>query len=868
MTLVFTDIAGSTKLLEERPDAYPALLAAHRRLVREVVGRRSGAEVDTQGDAFFLAFRRPSDAVAAAQELVSALAAAGPIRLRVGIHTGEPALTEEGYVGMDVHRAARIAAAGHAGQVLLSEATRRLVTVEPLRDLGVHRLKDVGELRLYQLGDGEFPPIRSLRRGNVGDGARTPIGRDRELRELTSILVDDRARLVTLTGPGGIGKTTLALALAGALDRYVDGRWFVDLSSVQDPALVESHVAVTIGAPGDVETFLAATQVLLVLDNLEQVPDVAPTIGRWLRACPELTVIATSRVALQLQDERRYPVVPLDDKPAIELFRRRAQAVDPAFDASDALLGRICRRLDSLPLAIELAAARVSLLTPERLLERLGERLPLLTGGARDLPARQQTLERTIAWSHDLLDDAERAAFARLGVFVGGWTLDAAEAVAGTSLDTLQSLIDRSLVRRDGERFGMLETIREFAAARLAERDDAADVRRRHLRWFADLAVAAGPELTAGDQEGWLAVLDAEAEDLRAALDRAAADRDAQSRRHALRLAGGLTFFWYMRGRSPEGAARLRQTLAMTPEDDTPERLAALWGAGFHATIEGDPDAELLATAALGLARRVEDPSMIARSLDVLGLLAFFQNDLAGARRMYEEAIGSARTAGDDWCTADALGTIGSIYPLVGEYEAGREAGREAFAHARRRNDLQGMRMALFALALTARRMGDHDAARVEGDEGLAISRRLGDPFFASYFLWVLASVAHASGDADRAATEAAEALRIAREVGATLLIVCGLEAVAAVARAAGDTAAASDALHEAVALTRQAPVPGSYVAEVLRALGELEAESGDRTAGRARLDASLQLAREVGDPWAERRARVTIERLAGAEPH
>ncbi|MGH3139576.1 MAG: ATP-binding protein [Gaiellales bacterium] len=860
VTMVFTDIVGSTALVFDLGDRYEWLLAEHRRAVREIVARHDGMEVDTQGDAFFLVFRRASDAVAAARDVVGASGEDEPVRVRIGVHTGAPARVEEGYVGIDVHVAARIAAAGSGGQILLSRQTRGLVPDEPVRDLGAHRLKDVGEVQLYQCGHADFPPVRSLGRSNLQPPREPLVGRVAELDDLQS-LVEGGARLVTLTGAGGIGKTTLARRLAAGLaDRFVDGVWFADLSAVAAADLVEPEVATLVGAHAGVADHVQAGDVLLVLDNFEQVLDAAPIVGGWLERCPGLVLVVTSRESLRLSGEHEYPLTPLDDTTAVELFVARARAVVPRFEENADELLQLCRRLEGIPLALELAAARVKLLTPGQLITRLDQRFSVLTGGARDLPARQRTLEATIAWSYDLLDAGEQELFAHLAVFAGGWTLEAAEEVAGADLDRLQSLVAKSLVRFDDGRFRMLETIREYAIARLAEMLTAPALHRSHAAHYGALAALAAPKLTGRDQDAWVRSLAAEDDNLRAALDWCAAD--AGSRDAGLRLAADLSVFWYLRSRHAEGAARLEPMLAATEAVDSATRASALWGAGLFLGVLADARAATYLDDALAMARRIGDPSLAARSLDMLGLLAFFRNDPVETRSLLEASIAEARAADDLWCLADALGTIGSIYPLMGEPELARRAAGEGLVLARGRGDLQGTRMSLFGLALTAWRAGELDAARATGYEGLEISRRLGDTFFTSYHLWILAAVELADGATDLARDAADEALILAREVGAPLLIVCALEGRAAVARADGDDARARELLSEAEEAGAAGAVPGSYLAEVLRALGVLDGERGDLAAAERRLLQSVELARSVLDPWAERRAASDLERL------
>ncbi len=485
VTFLFTDVEGSTRLLQQHGTGYADLLAEHRRVLREAFSSHDGVEVDTQGDAFFVAFPRAADAVAAAGEAREALHA-GLVRVRMGLHTGEPLKTDEGYVGMDVHRAARIAAAAHGGQIVLSETTRRLLESDAsIRDLGEHRLKDlVHAERLYQLGDGDFPPLRTLDATNLPVASSPLVGREREIEELVAML-SNGTRLLTLTGPGGTGKTRLALQVAAELvGTQRDGVFWVPLVGLSDPELLDSEVAQTIGAPDDLTGFLRGRQLLLLLDNFEHLLDAAPAVSTVLGAGTGVRLLVTSRAPLRVAGEQEYRLEPLPASDAVTLFVERARAVgreltpDPTVDA-------ICRRLDGLPLAVELAAARTKLLAPERLLERLDSALPILTGGARDAPERQRTLRATIEWSYDLLDPASRELFARLSVFSGTFPLEAAEEVCGADLDGLATLVDSSLVKPVGDdRFLMLDTIAEYARERL-EDIGAEEFRSRHAGYFA-----------------------------------------------------------------------------------------------------------------------------------------------------------------------------------------------------------------------------------------------------------------------------------------------------------------------------------------------------------------------------------------------
>ena len=470
VTFLFTDVEGSTRLLQEQGQRYADLLDEHRRILRGAFARHGGVEVDTQGDAFFVAFPSAADAVAAADEAGHALDG-GPIRVRMGIHTGEPLVTDEGYVGIDVHRAARIAAAAHGGQIVLSETTRGLLERETaVRDLGEHRLKDlIGAERLYQLGEGDFPPLRTLDATNLPIAASPLVGRERELGELV-VHLSNGARLLTVTGPGGTGKTRLALQVAAELVGTLrDGVFWVPLAGLSDPELVPSEVAQAIGAPDDLAGFLRGRELLILLDNFEHLLDAAPAVSAALASSGGVRVLVTSRSPLHVSGEREYRLDPLPASDAAALFVERARAVGREL-MPDSTVEAICRRLDGLPLAVELAAARTKLLAPEQLLERLDPTLPLLTGGARDAPERQRTLRATIEWSYDLLDAASKELFARLSVFAGSFPLGAAEEVCGADLDDLAALVDSSLLKPIGDdRFLMLETIREYALEKLEE---------------------------------------------------------------------------------------------------------------------------------------------------------------------------------------------------------------------------------------------------------------------------------------------------------------------------------------------------------------------------------------------------------------
>jgi Adenylate and Guanylate cyclase catalytic domain len=440
VTFLFTDVEGSTKLLHELgAEAYAEKLAEHRRIVREACSVRGGVEVDTQGDAFFVAFPTAREALETARSITEELAS-GPITLRIGLHTGRPLLTDEGYVGEDVHFAARVAASAHGGQVVLSQATRALIDEGySLVELGEHRLKDIPEpVAIFQLGEAQFPPLKTISNTNLPRPASSFVGRERDLEEVLARF-ERGARLLTVTGPGGSGKTRLALEAAATLvPEYKAGVFWVGLASLRDHALVTETVAQTLGAKDGLAEHVGERELLLLLDNLEQVIEAAPELSSLLQRCPNLTLLVTSRELLRVQGEVEYPVPPLAEAEAVSLFCERAQT------AASEEISELCRRLDALPLAVELAAARTKALSPAQILERLSQRLDLLKGG-RDADRRQQTLRATIDWSYDLLSPEEQHLFARLSVFAGGCTIEAAEDVAEADVDTLLSLVEKSL---------------------------------------------------------------------------------------------------------------------------------------------------------------------------------------------------------------------------------------------------------------------------------------------------------------------------------------------------------------------------------------------------------------------------------------
>jgi predicted ATPase/class 3 adenylate cyclase len=742
VTFLFTDVEGSTRLLHEHGAGYAALLAEHRSALRGAFTRHDGVEVDTQGDAFFIAFARAADAVAAAAAAREALGA-GPIRVRMGIHTGEPQVTDEGYVGIDVHRAARIAAAAHGGQVVLSETTRRLLEGEaPVRDLGEHRLKDlVGAERLFQLGDGEFPPLRTLDATNLPVVSIPLVGRERELEELVALL-SNGTRLLTVTGTGGTGKTRLALQVAAELVGTLhDGVFWIPLAGLSDHELLSAEIARTVGAPDDLAGFLRGRELLVLLDNFEHLLGAAPAVSALLTSSSGLRVLVTSRTPLRVSAEQEYRLEPLPDGDAATLFVQRARGVGREVTA-DATIAEICHRLDGLPLAIELAAARTKLLAPERLLERLGSVLPLLTGGTRDAPERQRTLRATIEWSYDLLDPAVQALFARLSVFAGAFPLAAAEDVAGADLDDLAALVDSSLVKPTGDdRFLMLETIREYAAERLAASREADEIRRRHAVFFAELAEEAYEHRFDAEAE-WSERLELDHDDLRVALDWLAASDSGR----ALALAGALGWFWLSHGHLAEGRDRLARAIAEVA-DQSPHAARALTAAGALTARSGDPAAgRALLERGVDAWHALGDREELASALDTLGwLLVYDAGDDRASMEAFERSLELRRQLGDAGGETRALVGVCQVLVALGEVTRAEALSLELLERAA--GDPRTEHFAYHFLADCALIRGDAREAETRYRQSLRAALPLGDVVETSFEVQGVAMAAAGSGD-------------------------------------------------------------------------------------------------------------------------
>ena len=756
MTFLFTDIQGSTSLLRQLgPERYNAALANHRQVLREAFAAHEGVEIDAQGDAFFVGFPTATGAIAAAR-LGQAALASGPITVRMGLHTGAPLKVAEGYVGIDVHRGARVAALAHGGQVILTAATATLIEDEPLRDLGRHRLKDFdAPAQLYQLGTAQFPPLRTPGAVSLPTPATRFLGREREILEAAEIWLDRQPRVLTIVGPGGTGKTRLSIELARFLaEESTGGTVFVPLAPVRDAALVVPLIAEHLGASGDTAPAIGARvgdkETLILLDNLEQLlPGVAQPLADLLAEVPALRILATSREPLRIGGEIEFDLPPLDEPEAARLFVERARAVRADVVDSPAV-HELILRLDGLPLAIELAAARVKLLGPDQLLERIGQRLDLLKG-ARDVDDRHATLRATITWSYDLLDESEQQLFARLAVHRGGCTLETAEAVCGADVDTLSSLLDKSLVRRrsdtDGsERFWMLETIREFARERLALSGEENELRRVQADRLIELADRAGARAVIDVPRTWkLDLVAPEIDNVRAVLDWAL-DHDPD---RGLFLATWLEAYWVVRDPS-EGTSWLEQFLARAPTAEPRLRASALRAQGGTLDIVGEsiraapcyrealslldengetdsPDAEHLRfriaanmmmrgegetawpllEAALETSRSRGLRLGEAQALGFLVYRARADDNLELAAELALESAAIAREVGWTWWESGQLESAAAIERDLGKLADATEHARRSLELAAELGDRQGIVFAGTQLAILAGEEGD-----------------------------------------------------------------------------------------------------------------------------------------------------------------
>jgi len=901
ITLLFTDIEGSTLLLQQVGEQYRRVLAQCRQVLRTAFQQFHGHEVDTQGDAFFFAFARATDAVSAAVAAQRTLLAShawpdqAVVRVRMGLHTGEPQRTDEGYVGLDVHLAARIMSAGHGGQVLLSQTTRHLVEHHlpdgvSLRDLGEHRLKDLQQKsHLSQLVIdsllADFPPLLTLdaHPHNLPVQPTPLIGREREVAAVQQLLLREDVRLLTLTGPGGSGKTRLGLHVAAELsDHFTDGIYFVNLAPISDAELVVPSMAQTLGVKESptrsmveqLQTFLQEKLLLLVLDNFEQVVSAAPRLSDLLARCAGLKLLVTSRAGLHLSAEHEFAVPPLSlpdlkhlpdlvtlsQYEAVALFIARAQALKPDFQVSNATapaIAEICARLDGLPLAIELAAARIKLLPPPALLARLGQRLAVLTSGVRDAPARQQTLRKTIEWSYQLLDADEQRLFRRLSVFVGGCTLQAIEAVCAaldtqpptvSVLDGAASLIDKSLLRQTEQeaaepRFVMLETIREYGREALEASGEAEVTHRAHAAYYLALAEAAELAWNSPQQAVWFVRLEKAHDNLRAAMNWLLEGGEAE---RAFRLGTALWWFWYAQEHRTEGWNELSRALERSEGVAVPLRARALWAAGSLAGSLGHVErGEVLCQESLVLFREIGDTQGLGDATFHLAHVAFARWDLAAARSLFEESLVSLRQTGDKTRVAWALNALALVVLYQGEYARVHPLAEQAGKTFKEVGDTSGVAMALMTLARVVFWQGDLARAQTLAEEVLARASETGITSAEALALALQGEITLAQGETTTARLLIEQSHTLWQEVENQGMLAWTLSLLGKVLAVQGDHRASRTAYEESL-------LGGLAVVEIaptLEGLAVVAAAQGETTWAVRLLAAAAALRDSLGAP-------------------
>jgi predicted ATPase/class 3 adenylate cyclase len=895
VTLLFTDIEGSTRLLQRLGWDYATAIADHHRILREAFAAEGGVELDSAGDGLHVAF--PTARAAIAGTVAAQRAIAGHrwpddarIAVRMGLHTGEPLRHESGYVGLDVHRAARICAAGHGGQILVSQTTRDLAggDLPPdvgLIDLGEHQLRDLPVAqRLYQVTApglvADFPPLRTIDRrpNNLPRQLTSFVGRERELHEAKRIL--GSTPLLTLTGPGGVGKTRFAIELASELlTEYRDGAWIVELGSVPDPAVIDNVLSATLSVPEQasrpqldaVADHLRSRQALLIFDDCERVltaaADAADTI---LRSAPGVRIIATSREPLGITGESLFPVpslgAPAADKSsggdvlaqydACRLFVERCVAAQPSFTVTDVNIGtiaRICRRLDGIPLALELAAARVRALPVEQIAARLDDRFQLLTGGNRNALPRHQTLRATMDWSYELLTETERAVLRRLSVFAGGCSLEAAEAICAGEpvevldvLDVLTRLVDRSLVTAEPtaseSRFGLLETVREYAIERLVAEDEPEPARRRHRDWYLQLVEEARPAFFQGPEPGhWLERLDREHDNLRVALGWSEGTEGEVDK--GLRLATGLWRLWEIRGYLQEGRDWLDRFLGSSAGQVSIQRADALTGAGILALMQGDyPAALRLHEESLALQRVLGDEVAVSYALNNLANTAMQQGQYSRARELYEETLQINERIGYVHGRAFTLGHLASALALEGDYDRARLLFEQSVEAFRQHGDRWGEAIALGNFAQIASRKGDHATARAMAENAVELSQEMGDARGIARAIANLGDVAASEGDLVAARSLYLECLRIRYSLGDLPGLATALEKLAwALTTEEPTLAARLVGAAEGVRASTLATIAPAAREEHQRGLQDLVAQLGDDGLAAARGEGRAQ---------------------------
>ncbi len=909
VTFLFTDIEGSTQWWELHPEWMTHAFTRQESILREAAAAHNGYVYKMIGDAFQIAFDTALDALNAAVSAQRQLqneswGEFGPLRVRMALHTGVTEEREDDYVGPILNRLGRLLSVSHGGQILLTQATHELISdwlpVEVgLHDLGQHRLKDlVRPEHIYEVtGSGlpsNFPAIKTLDafQHNLPLQLTSFIGREKEILQVKRLLLGDR--FVTLTGPGGTGKTRLALQVgAELLELFPDGVWLVELASLADPLLVPHTIAATLdvressGRPVNTVLidYLHSKEMLLILDNCEHILSAtAQIVTALLQACPNLCVIATSREALDIPGEMTFrvpslsvpdarhtpPIETLTQYESIRLFVERAEVIQPNFElttANASSVAQICQRLDGIPLAIELAVARVKMMPVEQVITRLDNRFRLLTGGSRTALPRHQTLQALIDWSYDLLSEAERALLQRLSVFAGGWTLEAAEMICAGSkinrddvLDLLSQLVNKSLVIPDSDlgiegRYHLLETIRQYARERLLEASGGEKIRHRHLDYYQKLAEQAEPEIRGPGQVAWLDRLEKEVDNLRAALEWALEVNIEAS----LQLASSLLWFWHIRSRKSEGIDWLDRALS-AEQKDTPLSLKrmllrgkALNVIGSLLVMHGNPErGEAFSKESLSLHQALGPAGRqgVAHAFWNLAQGSSHRENIDEAQKFSEKGLALYRELNDKFGIAQCLDNLGSHRLMKGEYQQAKLIWEEDLALRKELGDKDGIAWVLTCLGELAFWQGDHEQARTLYAESQSVFREVGNEWAISMTISGIGSTVLAQGNFEQAAKLYEEALAFGRDMGDLNAIASRRYDLARVAWSRGDYEVAARFYEETLSFIRRESNNRGAVAGTLYDLGEVAWAQGNLDLAARRYEESLAIGREIGAPF------------------
>ena len=916
VTFLFTDIEGSTKLAQQFPNTLPSALEKHHKILREAIESNNGFVFEIIGDAFCAAFENSNDAVKASHDAQMKLNSEkweeAEIKVRMGIHSGNVEWNGKRYIGyITLARTQRVMSAAYGGQVLISEdAYIQLTEKEKIeisyRDLGDRRLKDlIQPVKIYQLISkglpSDFPPLKTLdaRPNNLPVQLTSFIGREDEIKKVKELL--NNTHLLTLTGPGGVGKTRLSLQVgADVIDDFANGVWFVELAPIIDPVLLPQEILRELGIKEEPKKTLEETltgylkdkEILIILDTCEHIIEACAMLTeKLLTKCPKLKIIATSREALKCTGEQIHSILSLKTPnlkeeisteqltqyESVRLFIERALTVNQKFRVTNEnapSLAGICSQLDGIPLAIELAAARVKVLTVEKIYERLNSRFSLLTGGRRTALPRQQTLKALIDWSYDLLSEQEKILWSRLSVFNDGWTLESAEEICSDDkvnkeeiLDLLSLLVEKSIIIFDSEkeRYRILESIRQYGEEKLKEVNEINKILSKHLYYFMELSESAEPKLKGKEAQEWLEKLETEHGNLQTAIEWSLKNGDIEE---GSRLAGAMRNFWEIRGLYFTGRRLLKSILSKMQGISNSSRAKALNSVGVLANRQGDYEQALkFYEESLRFSRKLGDKRSIASSLLGLGNVSHGQGDYEQALKFYEESLALQREIGDKYGIASSLNNLGNVSHSQGDYEQALKFYEESLIFSRKLGDKRGIAGSLNNLGSVSHNQGDYEQALKFYEESLALQREIGDKVGIAGSLNCLGNVSYNQGDYEQALKFFEENLFLRREMGDKRGIAESLNNLGAIAYNQGDYEQTRKYIEESLALHREIRDKIS-IALSLNNLGLLTYKQGDYEQAQKFYEESLALEREIGDKIGITNSIVGLAGIASIKNH